>query len=85
MYQLEGIGNGVKHILHYLHGTTNMGVFYFKRSKSEIVGYADADSLFDPHKTRSQTSYVLTCGGAAISCKSTKQTLVVTFQIILKY
>ncbi|CAL2237733.1 unnamed protein product [Prunus armeniaca] len=70
--------NGVKHILRYLRGTTDMGLFYSRGSKSQIVGYADAGYLSDPHKARSQTGYVFTCGGAAISWPSVKQTLVAT-------
>ncbi|BBH04774.1 Disease resistance protein CC-NBS-LRR class family [Prunus dulcis] len=51
---------GIKHVLRYLRGTTNMGY------------------LSDPHQGRSQTGYVFTCGGTAISWRSTKQTLVAT-------
>jgi hypothetical protein len=32
--------NGVKHVLRYLRGTTNMGLFYPKGSNSQLVGYA---------------------------------------------
>ncbi|XP_075515737.1 secreted RxLR effector protein 161-like [Primulina tabacum] len=41
-------------------------------------GYADAGYLSDPHKAKSQTGYVFTRGGTAISWKSTKQTLTAT-------
>ena len=41
-------------------------------------GYADAGYLSDPHKTRSQTEYVFTYGGTAISWRSVKQTMVAT-------
>ncbi|CAL9019215.1 unnamed protein product [Prunus brigantina] len=70
--------NGVKHILRYLHGTTDIGLFYSKGSKSQIVGYADAGYLYDPHRARSQTGYVFTCGGATMSWQSVKQTLAAT-------
>ena len=43
-----------------------------------MTGYADAGCLSDPHKPRSQTGYVFTCGGTVISWRSQKQTLVVT-------
>ena len=59
--------NGVKHILRYLHGTTDIGLFYFKGSKLKIVGSAEAGYLSDPYKARSQTRCVFTCDGAAIS------------------
>ncbi|KAL6337993.1 hypothetical protein AAG906_007796 [Vitis piasezkii] len=47
--------NGIKHILRYLHGTSDMGLYYSKESKLQLIGYADAGCLSDPHKARSQT------------------------------
>ena len=70
--------NGVKSILRYLRGTTDLGLFYPNGSKSELIGYADAGYLSDPHKARSQTGYVFTLGNTAISWRSVKQTLVAT-------
>ena len=70
--------NGVKHILRYLRGTMDMGLFYSNESKSELIGYADAGYLSDPHKARSQIGYLFTCGDTAISWRSMKQTLVAT-------
>ena len=67
----------MKHILRYLRGTTALGLFYSK--ESTLKGYADFGYLFDPHKARSQTGYVFTCGNTAISWRSTKQTLTTTF------
>jgi hypothetical protein len=61
----------------YLDISSGMGLFYSSDSKSELVGYADAGYLSDPHKGRSQTGYLFTCGGTAISWRSTKQTLAV--------
>ncbi|KAL0303291.1 UNVERIFIED_CONTAM: Retrovirus-related Pol polyprotein from transposon TNT 1-94 [Sesamum radiatum] len=73
--------NGVKHILRYLRGTSDMGL-YFERNKdaktSNLVGYSDAGYLSDPHKAISQSGYVFMYGGTAISWRSTKQTLVAT-------
>ena len=43
-----------------------------------MAGFADAGCLSDPHKARSQTGYVFTVGGTAISWRSQKQTLVAT-------
>jgi hypothetical protein len=70
--------NGVKHVLRYLRGTTDIGLFYSKGSNSQLVGYVDAGFLSDPHKGRSQTGYLFTCGSTAISWRSVKQTLVAT-------
>ncbi|KAL5560312.1 hypothetical protein UlMin_036523 [Ulmus minor] len=70
--------NGIKHIFRYLRGTIDLGLFYPNESKKGLVGYADAGHLSDPHKARSQTGYVFTCGGTAISWRSQKQTLIAT-------
>ena len=42
--------NGIKHILCYLCGTTDMGLFYSRGSKQQLLGYADAGYLSDPDK-----------------------------------
>jgi hypothetical protein len=68
--------NGVKHVLHYLRGTTDMRLFYSKGSNSQLIGYVDAGFFSDPHKGRSQIGYLFTCGSTAISWRSVKQTLV---------
>ncbi|WJZ93913.1 hypothetical protein VitviT2T_012812 [Vitis vinifera] len=70
--------NGIKHILRYLRGTTDMGLFYSRESKQQLFGYADAGYLSNPQKGRSQTGYVFNCNGTAISWRSVKQTMVVT-------
>ena len=51
--------NDIKHILRYLHGTTDMSLFYSRESKQQLLGYADAKYLLNPRKSRSQTRYVL--------------------------
>ena len=66
----------MKHILRYLYGTTDFGLFYSK--ESTLKGYADSGYLSDPHKARSQTGYVFTCGNTAISWRSTKRTSTAT-------
>ena len=69
---------GIQHILRYLSGTTDMGLFYSNKSKEKLFGYADAGYLLDPHKARSQTWYVFNYNGTAISWRSVKQTMVAT-------
>jgi len=44
-----------------------------------MIDYADTAYLSDPHKVRSHSGYVFTCGGTAISWRSQKQTLIVIF------
>ncbi|KAL4020715.1 hypothetical protein IC575_019496 [Cucumis melo] len=70
--------NEVKHVLHYLRGTIDMGLSYSNKSNFDLVGYPDAGYLSDPYKARSQTGYLFTCGGTAISWRSVKQTIMVT-------
>ena len=69
---------GIQHILRYLSGTTDMGLFYSNKSKEKLLGYADAGYLSDPHKAISQTGYVFNYNGTAISWRSVKQTMVAT-------
>ncbi|CAA7015992.1 unnamed protein product [Microthlaspi erraticum] len=47
--------NGVKHVLRYLQGTIDLGLFYPKNADDQMIGFADAGYLSDPHKARSQT------------------------------
>ncbi|XP_049382691.1 secreted RxLR effector protein 161-like [Solanum stenotomum] len=70
--------NEVKHILRYLKGTSEMDLFYTNKYSADLVGHADAGYLSDPHKARSQTGYLFTYGGTAISWRSTKQSIVAT-------
>ena len=57
-----------------------MGLFYSYdlSSHSHLVGYAYSGYVSDTHKGRSQTGYVFMNNNAAISWRSTKQTLVAT-------
>ncbi|XP_070036082.1 secreted RxLR effector protein 161-like [Nicotiana tomentosiformis] len=70
--------NKIKHILRYLKETLDMSLFYANKGSADLVGYADAGYLSDPHKARSQIEYVFTCGGTVISWRSTKQSIVTT-------
>ena len=70
--------NGVKHILRYLRGTMDMGLYLPNVPKAELIGYADAGYMSDPHNARSQTGYLFTCGDTAISWRSTKQLITAT-------
>ena len=55
-----------------------MGLFYSNTSKLDLIGYADAGYLFDPHNGQSQTGYLFTSGGTVISWRSMKQTITAT-------
>ena len=47
--------NGVKHIMRYIRGQTDIGLFYPYNDSHTLVGYADAGYLSDPNTARSQT------------------------------
>ena len=56
-----------------------MGLFYSNKDSADLVGYADAGYLSDPHKTQSQTDYLFTYEGTDISWRSMKQFIVATY------
>jgi hypothetical protein len=66
---------GVKTIFRYLNGT----LFYQRNPDQNLLGYADAGYLSDPHNSKSQTGFVFMNGGTAISWKSSQQTLISTY------
>lgn len=55
-----------------------MGLFYTNKACTDLIDYADAGYLSDPHKVRSQTGYLFICGETTISWRSTKQIIIVT-------
>jgi hypothetical protein len=65
---------GVKTILRYLKGTQDLGLWFPKRGDVTMVGYVDAGYMSYPHNV---TGFVFLYGGADISWRSVKQTLVV--------
>jgi hypothetical protein len=69
---------GIKDVFCYRQESKDLGMFYRKNQDLNLVSYADAGYLSDPHSGKSQTRYVFLCGGTAISWKSSKQTLVST-------
>ncbi|XP_051124753.1 secreted RxLR effector protein 161-like [Andrographis paniculata] len=58
---------GIKHIFRYLQGSIDLGLLYPKGSRHELIGYADAGYLSDPHKAKSQTGYIFTYG-STVNC-----------------
>jgi hypothetical protein len=47
--------NDIKNILRYLHGTTDLELFYRRNQDSGLIEYADIVYLSDPLNARSQT------------------------------
>ena len=57
-------------------GIIDIGLFYSKESKQQLLGYADAGYLSDSNKGRSQIGYVFNWNGIIILWRSVKQTMV---------
>jgi hypothetical protein len=70
--------NGIKHILRYIRGHTDVGLFFPFNDPHTLVGFADAGYLSDPDTAKSQTGYVFKIGSTAFSWKSVKQTITAT-------
>ena len=69
----------LKHLLHYLHGTRNMGITYHDNDGhgiNQLYGFVDADYAGDCNTRRSRTGYVMMMNSGAISWKSKLQTVV---------
>ncbi|GKA61931.1 hypothetical protein Tco_0761450 [Tanacetum coccineum] len=62
-------------VLHYLRYSHDYGMHYDKYP-AVIEGYSDANWISDIKDSRSTSGYVFTLGGAAISWKSSKQTII---------
>nr|GEU67133.1 putative ribonuclease H-like domain-containing protein [Tanacetum cinerariifolium] len=65
-------------IFRYLHGIKDMGLYYTNQSQRNLVSFADAGYMSDPHMGRSQTGYVFTSSNNVISWRSVKQTMSAT-------
>jgi len=69
---------GVKQILRYVNGIRDLGLFFQRRTSSDMIGYTDVGYQSDPHNGRSQTGFIFLQNGTAISWTSSKQTLATT-------
>ena len=70
--------NGIKHLLRYLRGTSDLGLYFHKTDQPEIKGFAYSGFRTDMNAGKSQTGYIFLKCGAPISWKSTKQTVTAT-------
>lgn len=52
-----------------------MGLFFHNPSKEDLIGFVDAGYLSDLQSAKTQTIYVFTYGGTAISWGPMKQTI----------
>ena len=61
-------------MLNYVHQTQSYGL-NFGSYPAVLEGYSDANWISDSKNSKSTSGYVFTLGGAAVSWKSSKQTL----------
>ena len=66
----------VKNILKYLKRTKDMFLVYGSDKEPIVKGYVDASFDTDPDDSKSQTGYVFTLNGGAVSWCSSKQSVV---------
>ncbi|XP_057246781.1 uncharacterized mitochondrial protein AtMg00810-like [Beta vulgaris subsp. vulgaris] len=64
------------HVVKYLKGTTDMGLFYSSTAEHQIYGYSDADWGTCMHTGRSLTGYCVFLGSSLVSWKTKKQKVV---------
>ena len=73
-YRYVGDVSVVKNILKYLRRTKDMFLVYGGDKELVVNGYVDASFDTDPDDSKSQTGYVFTLNGGAVSwCSSTKR------------
>ena len=65
----------VKNILKYLKRTKDMFLVYAGEKELVVNGYVDASFDTDPDDSKSQTGYVFTLNGGAVSWCSSKQSV----------
>jgi len=67
---------GVKRIMQYLKGTSNLGLLYSKKGSSKCVGYSDSDWGGDLDDRKSTSGYLFQISGGPVSWRSKKQSCV---------
>nr|XP_043611887.1 uncharacterized mitochondrial protein AtMg00810-like [Erigeron canadensis] len=68
--------NAAIRVLRYLKSTLGQGIFIPKNGVFDLTAFCDADWLGCPYTRRSRTGYLLSLGGAPISWKTKKQSVV---------
>ncbi|KAL8132882.1 hypothetical protein AgCh_008381 [Apium graveolens] len=65
--------NAAQHVLRYLKGTLNVGLFYKANISLELIAYCDTDWGTCPFSARSLSGYAIFLGSSLISSKTKKQ------------
>jgi hypothetical protein len=75
----------VKNILKYLKRTKDMFLVYGDCEELAVKGYVDASFDTDPDDSKSQTGYVFVLNGAAVSWRSSKQSVIASSTLEAEY
>ncbi|KAK1558124.1 hypothetical protein QYE76_016361 [Lolium multiflorum] len=67
--------HALERVLRYLKGTASYGIHYTGYPRV-LEGYSDANWISDADETKATSGYLFTLGGAAVSWKSCKQTII---------
>lgn len=62
----------VKHVLRYLKGTIDLGLFYAAKSTCQLHAYVDADWATCPNTQRSVTGFYVFLGSSLVSWHAKK-------------
>ena len=81
----EGHWTAVKNILKYLRRTKDVFLVYGGEEELVVTGYTDASFQTDKDDSKSQSGYVFTMNGGAVSWKSSKQETVTDSTTEAKY
>ena len=74
-----------KHILRYIKGTLNHGLFYSSNNLLELVGYSDSDWAGDIDDQKSITGFVFFFGNTTFTWSSKKQSIITLSTCEAKY
>eukprot|EP00253_Pinus_taeda_P011235 PITA_11235 len=74
-----------KHVLRYLRGTTQYGLWYRRAEGVKLFGFTDADWVGSPSDQKSISSGIFNFGSAAISWYSKKQKYVALSSVEVEY
>ncbi|XP_013594528.1 PREDICTED: uncharacterized mitochondrial protein AtMg00810-like [Brassica oleracea var. oleracea] len=66
-------GQAIKHILRYVKGTTNYGLFFKRDGSRSVVGYSDSSHNIDLDDGRSTSGHAFYYGSSLITWTSQKQ------------
>ncbi|XP_071745051.1 uncharacterized protein [Lepeophtheirus salmonis] len=75
----------LKRILRYLKNTRNLGLYYRKSDKGELIGFSDSDWAGDHDDRKSTSSYIFLYNESPISWNSQKQKSVALSTVKAKY